>query len=78
MNQKERNVLVVVSEAIGCPFPGSGVQTSTVGGLAEYVSDMRRVVPAARHLITTLCGGESYPGELDDDVEALESEITWR
>ena len=78
MNQKERKVLVVISEAIGCPLPGSGAQTSTVGGMAEYVADMRRVVPAVRRVITTLGGGESYPGELADDVEALESEITWR
>lgn len=78
MQKKEREALSLIYEALGCPFPESGMRSISVSGLSGYADDMRRVVPAVRSLIVSLGGGEQYPGELQEYMDELKSEITWK
>lgn len=71
MNKKERHAISRVYNALSSiAFPASGTQSVTVRGLAEFSRDMRVILPKAMNVLVTVCG-ESYPGELNDDVANL-------
>ena len=71
MNATQRKALSDVYDALACPFPASGSQSTSIAGLSGYVSDMRKIVPIARRILLHVAVGESESGELQDDLDDL-------
>jgi hypothetical protein len=73
MKRKERKALGMIQQVLsGVRLPAGGTQSTTIAGLSGYAKDMRLVLPGIMRVISTMGGGESYSGELTDDVAYLQ------
>lgn len=71
MRKREKYAVDAVRDVLlRCP-PTGGARTTTIEDLSRYASMMARLTRPACRVLECLLLGESYSGELQEDVQAL-------
>ena len=79
MKVEEKNTLRRLNNCLRIPaFTGVGIQSTSIIGMAKYARDCEYVLPKVRGIVTLLCIGESYEGEIEEDLQNLESWVSKR
>lgn len=71
MNKREINYLKRVHDCLSLP-EWSSRQTLPVGQL-HYALECREILPRVQSLLRLIAVGESYEGEIEEDLTALEN-----
>ena len=74
MKLAEKIILRRINNCLKIPaFSGGGTQSSSIRGIMKYAHDCNEALPKIRGIITLMCIGESYDGEIEEDLRELES-----
>lgn len=71
MRKRERDAVDAVRDVLLRRPPMGGMCTTTIGDLSRYAAMMDRLARPACRVLECLLLGESYSGELEEDVQAL-------
>lgn len=71
MRQREREAIDAVRDVLLRRPPIGGSRTTGIGDLSRYATMMDRLTKPACRVLECMLLGESYSGELDEDVKAL-------
>jgi len=79
MNISEKKIIQRLNDCLKIPaFTGGGTQSTSLYGTLKYAHDCKTALPKIRQILTLLLIGESYDGEIKEDLCELEKWIAER